>query len=116
MKKYWEKYKSLLIKLLWIGMLSGIAILAFFLVAASWDIPSFEALENPEYDSASVIYSNDETIFGTYYIENRLPVEYDDLPPSMISALVSTEDARFHEHNGIDIRAVSYTHLRAHET
>ncbi len=106
MKKYWEKYKSLLIKLLWIGMLSGIAILAFFLVAASWDIPSFETLENPEYDSASVIYSNDETIFGTYYIENRLPVEYDDLPTSMISALVSTEDARFHEHNGIDIRAL----------
>lgn len=106
MKKYWEKYKPLLVKLLWLGIFSGLAMLIGFLVVASWDIPSFEALENPEYDSASVIYSNDETIFGTYYIENRLPVTFDELPSSMISALVATEDARFYKHNGVDIRAL----------
>lgn len=106
MKKYWEKYKSHIIKLLWVGIIAGILSLAAFLIIASWDIPSFEALENPEYDSASVIYSNDGTIFGTYYIENRLPVTFDDLPETMVDALIATEDARFFQHKGIDIRAL----------
>ena len=106
MKKYWDKYKSLLIKLLWLGIFAAIASLITFLIAASWEIPSFEALENPEYDAASVIYSHDETIFGTYYIENRLPVTFDDLPKSMVDALIATEDARFFKHNGIDTRAL----------
>jgi len=76
------------------------------LILVSREIPSFEALENPKYDTASVIYSNDQTIFGTYYIENRLPVDYEDLPENMINALISTEDARFNRHCGVDIRAL----------
>ena len=75
-------------------------------MAASKDIPSFSDLENPEYDLASVIYSDQNEIFGTYYVENRLPVEFDELPTELVDALISTEDARFFKHTGVDFRAL----------
>lgn len=106
LKKLWKKYNTTLIYLLWFGLIAGIIGLAVFLFVASRDIPSFSDLENPEYDLASVIYSDENKIFGTYYIENRLPVQFDDLPEELVDALVSTEDARFFKHNGIDMRAL----------
>lgn len=106
MKKYWEKYKRLIISLLWLVTIGAVLALAGLLFLASRDLPGFSALENPEYDAASVIYSHDETIFGTYYIENRLPVDYDQLPQQLIDALLATEDARFFDHGGIDMRAL----------
>ncbi len=92
--------------LLWLGLIIGLLSLAVFLFAASKDIPSFSELENPDYDLASVIYSDQQEIFGTYYIENRLPVTYDQLPETLVDALVSTEDARFFKHTGVDFRAL----------
>ena len=106
LKKLWKKYNTTLVYLLWFGLIAGILSLAVFLFAASRDIPSFSELENPEYDLASVIYSDENEIFGTYYIENRLPVQFDDLPKDLVDALVSTEDARFFKHNGVDFRAL----------
>ncbi len=105
-KKLWKKYNSTLIFILWFGIAAGIITLALFLFVSSKDIPSFSELENPEYDAASVIYSDQNEIFGTYYIENRLPVEFQDLPTVMVDALLSTEDARFYKHSGVDFRAL----------
>jgi len=105
-KKLWKKYNSTLIFILWFGIAAGVITLALFLFVSSRDIPSFSELENPEYDAASVIYSEQNKIFGTYYIENRLPVQYDELPTEMVDALIATEDARFYRHTGVDFRAL----------
>ena len=37
-----------------------------------------------------------------YYVENRSNVEFDEISPNIINALIATEDARFYEHRGID--------------
>jgi len=88
---------------------------AIFLVLASFftfytinkgDLPTFEELENPEYDLASIIYDAQNRSFGKYYIENREPVTYEQLSPKVIEALVATEDERFFEHSGIDLKAL----------
>ncbi len=106
LKKLFKKYNSKFIYLLWFGLIAGILTLAVFLYAASQDIPSFSQLENPDYDSASIIYSENNEIFGTYYIENRLPVNFEDIPTELVDALISTEDARFFKHTGVDFRAL----------
>ena len=74
--KKWNKGKILRIitLLLWIGAIAGV-ISAFLLFnyISKQDLPSFADLENPEYDQASIIYDDNGTSFGKYYIENRVP-------------------------------------------
>lgn len=69
-------------------------------------MPSFEELENPKSNLASEIYSSDGVLLGTFYIHNRSNVEFDEISPNMINALLATEDIRFHHHSGVDIRSV----------
>jgi penicillin-binding protein 1A len=77
-----------------------------FVNISSGDLPTFEDLENPDYDLASVIFDRNGEAFGKYYIENREVVEYEDLLPAIPAALIATEDSRFYKHSGIDLRAL----------
>lgn len=65
-------------------------------------LPSFRDLENPKSDLASEIWSSDKQLLGTYYVQNRSNVNYNEISPNVIHALVATEDNRFYEHSGID--------------
>ena len=91
----------------WILTVGGILVSGVvFFIFSRGDLPSFEQLENPEYDLASIVYSDDLTPFGKYYIENREIVDYQDLSPKIVNALISTEDVRYHSHSGIDFIAL----------
>ncbi len=88
-----------------VGVLS--AILVFLL--ASWgalgDMPDHTQLENPKTNLATEIISSDGKTLGKFYFnDNRTPVGYGELSPHLIDALIATEDARFHDHAGIDAR------------
>ncbi|MCZ2100865.1 MAG: transglycosylase domain-containing protein [Chitinophagales bacterium] len=78
-----------------------------FVFFTAGGIASFEELENPKYDLASVIYDVRGEAFGRYYIEERVALTYDKLSPDVVHALISTEDVRFYKHSGIDLRALS---------
>ncbi len=69
-------------------------------------MPSFEELENPRSNLASEIYSADGVLLGTFFIHNRSNINYDELSPNIVEALLSAEDIRFHHHSGVDIRSV----------
>ena len=75
-------------------------------IANDETLPKIKELENPKTDLASVIYSSDLVNLGKYYHENRTNIHYNYLPKSLINALIATEDERFFEHSGIDIRAL----------
>lgn len=70
-------------------------------------LPSFEELENPRSNLASEVYSEDHVVLGSYYIQFRTFVDYDDLSPNLVNALLATEDIRFHNHSGIDARSIA---------
>ncbi len=86
----------------------GSIFLLFFGISSGWFgfMPTFEELENPQTYLASEIISSDGNLLGTYYIENRGKVNYSDISPYMIDALIATEDIRFYEHSGIDMKAL----------
>ncbi len=71
-------------------------------------MPDLQELENPVDKYASQVFSSDGELLGTwsYSRSNRVFVSYQDLPPSLIQALIATEDERFYEHSGIDFRAL----------
>ncbi|RKR83151.1 penicillin-binding protein 1A [Mucilaginibacter gracilis] len=64
--------------------------------------PSMEDIRNPSMSLSSEVYSADGKLLGRYYKENRSPVEFKQISPNLINALVATEDARFYQHNGVD--------------
>jgi penicillin-binding protein 1A len=98
------------VKMLW-GILAAVVlgtILMFAGFSLGWFgfMPTFDELENPQSYLASEIYSVDSVLLGTYYIENRSRVDYRDISPELINALIATEDVRFLKHSGIDAKAL----------
>ena len=77
-------------------------------ISSGWfgALPSFEELENPKSNLASEIITSDQEILGKYYIENRSNVNYESLAPTLVNALKATEDVRFEEHSGVDLRGL----------
>ena len=71
-------------------------------------MPPIEDLENPINKYASQVLSVDMTLLGTYSQskENRIYINYNELSPALIQALIATEDARYYEHSGIDFYAL----------
>jgi len=97
------------IKWFWLCFVGGIVFVVFMFLLASigafGDMPTFEELENPSSNLASEIISIDGKTIGKLYLnENRTPIRYEDLPQNLIDALVATEDERFYNHSGIDVR------------
>jgi penicillin-binding protein 1A len=98
------------IKYIWILIIGPILFL-FLLVASIGfglfgQLPSFEELENPNSLLASEVYSSDLKTLGKYFRENRVNIHYKDLSPNLVNALKATEDVRFEEHSGVDIRGL----------
>lgn len=98
------------IRIFWITFASGVAavFLLFFMIAEGWlgFMPTFEDLENPESLLASEVVSADSVILGKYFMENRSFVSYEEFSPQLLNALIATEDVRFFEHSGIDLRGL----------
>lgn len=101
------------IKYLWIAFIAGVLFFILFVWMVSINflglfgsLPDFKALENPESEIASELYSSDGVLLGTYFRENRSPVDYEDLSPNLVNALIATEDVRFESHSGIDMTAM----------
>ena len=101
------------IKYLWIAFVGGVIFFILFVWMVSVNflglfgsLPDFKALENPESELASELYSADGFLLGTYARENRSPVKFEELSPNLVNALIATEDVRFEAHSGIDMTAM----------
>jgi penicillin-binding protein 1A len=110
-----KKFYSKLTKYTWYTFLGGTLLLIIFIFTVTINLfnlygefPSYEALENPEEENnlASELYSADGELLGKYFRENRSQVDYDELSPDLVNALISTEDVRFRKHSGIDLVGV----------
>ncbi|MGB1518102.1 MAG: transglycosylase domain-containing protein [Crocinitomicaceae bacterium] len=103
-----KKSKRILYALIWLGAFSPVFLItSLFIFQSEDELPSIEVLENPPELLASVVLADDgRTELGRYWTVNRSSVDYKDISPFVIDALVSTEDERFHEHAGIDFRAL----------
>lgn len=105
-----RSFTSKLIRIIWITFLSGVLFMVLFFTAISLGwlgfMPDIEELENPKSNLASIIYSSDQEELGKYYIQNRANIKYHELPKELVDAAVATEDARFYQHSGIDLRGL----------
>lgn len=99
------------VRVFWAIFLSGLVLsLGTVLLAMSGTfgkMPSLKQLENPSLLQSSEVFAEDGTLMGKYYRErgNRSNVAYRDISRPVIDALIATEDERFSEHSGIDVKS-----------
>jgi len=97
---------------LWLAFIAGILTLFFIFRGIGngsiGNAPSVEDLESPIDKFATQIISADGVTLGTFSLasDNRVWVDFDELSPYLVQALVATEDVRFQEHSGIDFKAL----------
>ncbi len=129
--KSFFKDKNRVIKLMWAVVMFPIALGFLMLTLAAMGafgrMPSFEELENPKSNLATEIYGDNGHVIGTFFVQNRSYVQYEELFPAdstrhltldghrvppVVAALISTEDVRFRSHSGIDIPSLFRVMIR----
>lgn len=94
--------RSLIVLLCFLLFIVAVDLNLFWLFGKS---PNISDLNNPNYEITSELYSSDGKLIGKYFDVNRTPVEYKQISPMLIQALISTEDTRFYKHHGIDLKS-----------
>ena len=84
--------------------LSLLLFLLFLIVYVGFTgpVPSTDELQKIKNPVATEVYAEDGRLLGRYYIENRSNIQFNQISPNVINALVATEDSRFYHHRGID--------------
>ena len=98
------------VKIFWVVFSIGVFSFVSIFLATGFGLlgkmPEFRQLENPKTNLATQIYSSDNKVIGKfYYNDNRTPLYYEEIPKNLIDALIATEDERFYDHSGIDLRS-----------
>ena len=100
------------IKLMWGTFAVFVVALAIFFIMVYNGVigymPPVEELKNPNDRFATIIYSADGKEMGRYYNRsgNRIYADFDEISQNVVDALIATEDVRFEDHSGIDLKAV----------
>lgn len=102
---FWQVFKCTQ-AILW----SFILIIVLFFIGINYGLlgkmPDLDAIQNPNNDVSTSVYSSDYEVLGSYYTENRIEIDYKDLSPYLVNGLTATEDKRFYEHSGIDLKGL----------
>ncbi len=104
----WTLRKWLLLGAGLVGLPVVLFVGLYFFVRLEWlgPLPDREALLGMKNDRASYILAADGTPLGKYFVENRTEVPLEEVSPQLVQALIATEDARFYEHSGVDMRSL----------
>ena len=106
-KKKKVKYKihwlRILLAVIIVGGIIGCGIVAGTVFSIAKDTPDLDSIDLDSYAVTTAVLDKDGVQVGNLHAgENRVPVEYHEISPNVINALIAIEDQRFREHKGID--------------
>jgi penicillin-binding protein 1A len=102
--------RSLLNFLFWLILSSFSGI--FLLIAAVYlyltpQLPAIDRLKDTELQIPLRIYSQEGLLINEFGEQRRRPLEFDEIPSQFINALIASEDDRFFEHSGVDLKGLT---------
>ena len=98
-RKKWLLYSIGLIGFFFLGVL----IFIIMVYSGVWGkLPSTDDLKELKQAQATLVYDAEEKLIGKYFVFDRMPIAYEELPQHLIDALIATEDVRFYDHSGVD--------------
>ena len=102
----WKRRRRIIANLIALAAV-GMMLAFFIMVYYAYDLPDVDKLdEDKEKPSIVILDSNNQFLasYGDVYTEY---VKYDDIPKSLIDAVIATEDRRFFDHWGVDLRGLA---------
>lgn len=66
-------------------------------------LPSRESYTNIRLENPLRIFTRDGRLLAEFGSRRSDPLKYEDVPPLVVQALISSEDKRFYNHNGVDL-------------
>jgi penicillin-binding protein 1A len=110
-RRGWQKRTVILaVLILLAGIACGSAIGAF--LTLTHDLPRIQELEDFRPSSVTTVLSAEGKVLGEFFVEKRVPVDLEEIPPYLREAVVATEDRRFYEHAGLDWRGIGRAILK----
>ncbi|MGH8273162.1 MAG: penicillin-binding protein 1A [Gammaproteobacteria bacterium] len=101
--------------------LAGLGLLGVVLVGGTYlyvapSLPSVAVLKDIHLQVPLRVYTRDGKLVATFGTRQRVPLNYDQIPPLLTEAFISAEDERFFEHSGVDFRGMTRAALNLIET
>ena len=88
----------------------------FFYVYSESQLPDVESLKTVQFQVPLQIYTQDGKLIQEYGEKKRHPVSYDEIPQTLVHAVLATEDQRFFEHPGVDVLGLGRAAIRMAQT
>ena len=85
----------------------GLGILSGVLLHLQRDLPSLDQLESYKPSLITRIYSSDNQVLKEFYVQRRVLVPLEKIPPQLIQAVIDMEDRRFWKHWGVSLRDIA---------
>ena len=105
-------FLKILLCLFSIVVVFGVCIGAYFAYLWSSNLPYVGSVKDYRPPVITRIYSEDGQVIGRLWEEKRTVVPVSELPQHLINAFVAAEDARFFEHQGVDIQGIARAFLK----
>ena len=86
---------------------AGVGALAGLVIVYSADLPKVRRLEDYRADVMTELYADDGTVIGSFALEHRVILYYNQIPPVLRDAVLSIEDRHFESHFGVDIIGIA---------
>ncbi len=85
---------------------AGAGALGGLVFVYSSDLPKVRELTDYRPDVMTEIYADDGTSIGSFALEHRVIVTYNQIPPVLRNAVISIEDKHFESHWGVDVLGI----------
>ena len=100
------KYLHIIFRLSILGMLGGLWLLAGVYLYLSPKLPDVETLRDVKLQTPMRVFTSGGDLIGQFGEKKRNPLNYEDIPPPFVKALLAAEDDNFFGHSGIDIKGL----------
>ena len=70
------------------------------------ELPNTASLKNINYQTPLKIYSHNNVLIDQFGEKKRTPISYNKVPPQLLNAFIASEDQRFYNHHGVDLRGL----------
>lgn len=109
---FWRRGLWALISLFFVLIIA----MSFLYLYLESELPEVDSLNTVRLQVPLRIYTQDGKLIQEYGEKRRIPVTYEEIPKTLVYALIATEDQRFFEHAGVDVFGLGRATLRMIKT
>lgn len=107
-----QKYLGSLVFIVLLCLTMAIGATAGVLFVYNSDLPQVDSLEDSHPPLMTEVFADDNQVIGSFALERRIMVKWEDIPQVVRNAIISVEDQNFEEHWGIDLFGVARAGFR----